>query len=127
MTQSFSRPVGLSGLFDLSFTRFITIGFIRSIYILGMVMIALSWAGFNLTVLVGAFNSRNTFQGLLLFVFMLLLSTIFAVLYLVMFRVGLEVIVVIFRIGDNTSAIAAAQGATPPTGGFPVMPMGQHP
>jgi hypothetical protein len=52
----------------------------------------------------------------------IIVATIIAAIYLLMMRVWLEVIVVLFRIGENTTAMARSMGVGPPTGGFPVMP-----
>ena len=113
MSQSSPAPTAdFSALFDLSFTRFLTIGVIRIIYLLGMVLLGLGWLG-----LVIAAFSQGFFGGLLGIV----IASIIAVVYLLVLRVWLELIVVLFRIGENTSQIASALGgAGPATGGFPV-------
>jgi hypothetical protein len=107
----FDRPPGLEALFDLSFTRFLTIGVVRIIYILGILLLVLGW----LVAVIGGFvNGFGT--GLLALIF----ATIVILLELLFLRVWLELIVVLFRIGENTSAMARGMGVSPPTGGFPV-------
>jgi hypothetical protein len=106
-----SEPVTIGALFDLSFTRFITPSVIKVIYLLGMLMLALLW-------IVGIVISLT--QGFVAFLGMLVVGTILLFIYLLMMRVWLELIAVIFRIGDNAKAIASSLGATPPTGGFPI-------
>src|SRR4051812_20838492 len=111
--QSFEPTPSVGALFDLSFTRFITVSVIKIIYILGMLLLGLMWIGIVITAFSNGFLS-----GLVGIV----VATIVAVIYLLMMRVWLELIVVLFRIGENTSAIAQSMGASNPTGGFPVMP-----
>ena len=112
MTQYDSPPtVSVGALFDLSFTQFITPSVIKVIYLLGILMLGLLW-------IVGIIASLT--QGFMAFLGMLVFGTIVLLIYLLMMRVWLELIAVIFRIGDNAKAIASSLGATPPTGGFPI-------
>jgi hypothetical protein len=114
MTMSpLDRPPGLDALFDLTFTRFVTISVVRIIYLLGMLLLAVLW----LIMVVAGFM-----QGVLAGLVGIIVATIIAAIYLLMMRVWLEVIVVLFRIGENTTAMARSMGVGPPTGGFPVMP-----
>lgn len=106
---------GFGALFDLSFTRFVTISMIKVIYILAMVMLVLGWLG----LVIAGFASGGFMAGL----FMLVLGSIGVVLYLLMIRVGLEVIVVVFRIGENTSIMAGRSLAGDGGVGFPVQPI----
>ena len=110
---SAQTSAGVGALFDLSFSRFITISFIKVIYLIGMVGIALGWVA----LLIGGLQ-----QGVIGLIVAGIIGFVLAVIYLIFLRVSLEVIVVIFRIGENTSAIAAAQGVS--TGGFPVSSTG---
>jgi hypothetical protein len=108
----------LTALFDLSFTKFLTIGVVKIIYLLGMVGLALVWFG----IVVSGFS-----QSLVAGLFAIVIATLVALIYLLILRVWLELVVVLFRIGDNTSAIAAAiGGSVPPTGGFPVQTISQQ-
>ena len=95
MSQTqFDRTAGVGALFDLSFTRFITISMIKVIYVLAMVLLGLGWLAFVI-----AGFSQGVVQGL----GMMIIATIAAFLYLLWIRVALELVVVIFRIGENTS------------------------
>jgi len=118
MTQPYESEIaGIGALFDMSFSRFITVSIIRILYILGICGIVLGWISF---VIVGF--SRGAAAGLGMFI----LATIMAVIYVIFLRVWLELIVVVFRIGENTNAIASAYRAASP-GGFPVQPLPQQP
>jgi hypothetical protein len=92
---------GIAALFDFSFNRFITLSVIKVVYLLGMVIIALMW----LIAVISAFT-QGALQGL----GVLVVGTLFAILYLIFFRIWLELIVVIFRIGENTSRMVGRSG-----------------
>jgi hypothetical protein len=110
--QQSSDPAFWAGLFDFSFARFITIKFIRVIYIVLVVVIGL----IGLVLFVGSLTSGiagGVFVGLIV----VPLVTLF---WIIVARLTLEGIVVIFRIGENTSRIAESIGATqarPPAAG----------
>jgi hypothetical protein len=91
---------GLGALFDFSFTRFITLSIIKILYILGIVLIALGWLAIVISGLSQGFG-----PGLVA----LIIGTLAALVYLIFFRISLELIVVIFRIGENTTKIAASK------------------
>jgi uncharacterized membrane protein len=88
-------------LMDFSFKKFITIRVVKLLYILMIALIALEWligvvAGFNLGGFGGGLGAMIT-------------MTLMAVIQLIFARILLELIVVIFRIGENTSEIAASK------------------
>lgn len=119
MTESNTPiPGGLAALFDLSFTKFVTLSVIKIIYILGIVLLGLALLGFIIAGFANGFGS-----GLVA----LILAPVVGLLYLLILRVQLELIAVIFRIGDNTAATARALGAAPmipaEPQGFPVQPI----
>lgn len=89
-----------SALFDFSFRRFITIRVIRIMYILALVGISIATLG----MLVTAFEASAGLGILTLFIG----APIFFVLALLAARVYLELIMVIFRIAENTAAMAGA-------------------
>src|SRR5664280_489579 len=105
-------PAFWAGLFDFSFTRFITLKFIRVIYIILVAMIGL----IGLVLFVGSLTSgiaAGVFVGLII----VPLFTLFCIIFT---RLTLEGIVVIFRIGENTSRIVESIGvvqARPPAAG----------
>jgi hypothetical protein len=110
MTLAESRQPGLGALFDLTFSSFITASIIRIVYIVGLVLIGLWW----LAVVIASF-ANSIVMGLVA----LIVVTIAAFLWILFLRIWLEIIMVIFRIAENTSIIAQATGNVP-TGGFPV-------
>jgi hypothetical protein len=117
MSDPYQPSPGLDALFDLSFTRFLTVSVIKVIYLLGILMLCIIW----LMVVIAGFS-----QGFLPGIGAIIVASIIWVIQLLFLRVWLELIVVIFRIGENTSAMARSMGASPPTGGFPVMPVAPH-
>lgn len=108
-TQRYER-VGPAALFDFGFRTFITLGIIKILYILGMLLIALGW----LIVVIGSFV-MDFWAGLGALIF----YTIAAVIQLIFWRVWLEMIVVFFRIGENTSILVQNQSPTTPTSAAP--------
>lgn len=101
-----------TGLFDFSFSSFITMKFLRLIYIVVVVVILLGGAFFLIS-----FLSR----GGLGVVFGLVIVPLVTLLYLVLARIYLELVALLFRIGDNTAAIATAlQAGGSPGGGTPL-------
>ncbi|MCB1069169.1 MAG: DUF4282 domain-containing protein [Verrucomicrobia bacterium] len=87
----------LGALFDLSFSEFVTTRVIKVLFIIGIV-----FAGFGaLTLLVSGFSSGFG-KGLL----MLILSPLVFLLYVLGARIWCEIIIVVFRIAENTARIA---------------------
>ena len=101
-----------AGLFDWDFKHFVALRFIKIIYVIGAIVIALGAISF----IVAGF-SRSLGAG----VWALVVGLVVGLLYLIFFRVWLEVIAMLFRIGDNTDRMATAMagpgGAIPPTPG----------
>jgi hypothetical protein len=89
-----------SALFDLSFGEFITTRLVKLLYILLLLLVAIG-------VLVGIIGGLVTmftdsfFGGLLTIVG----TSIGALIYVIMARVGMELLIVIFRIAENTSEL----------------------
>jgi hypothetical protein len=88
----------LSVLFDFSFRRFITVRLIRVLYVLALIGIGFATLGLIVT----AFGSSAA-MGILM---LLIGAPIFFFLTLLSARVYLELIVVLFRVSENTSVIA---------------------
>ncbi|MEX1038586.1 MAG: DUF4282 domain-containing protein [Acidimicrobiia bacterium] len=84
-----------AALFDLDFKEFVALKFIKVIYVIAIVFVGL--AGVGLFLVSVASNEYLT----------AILALVFLLFYLIAIRVWLEVIAVLFRIGDNTSAIRA--------------------
>lgn len=86
-----------SALFDLSFTSFITLRFIKLIFVVGLIVISVAALGF---IAVAAS------EGGAAFFFGLILAAVAWLFYIVMMRVSLEVIAVLFRISEHTKKMA---------------------
>ena len=102
-----------ASLFDLSFRSFITLRFIKVLYVILMVVVGLS----SLGVLASVASGVGGFGG---FVLGIIVAVAFFFFYLIVFRLLLELVVVIFRIGENTSILVDRSrdggngGASPP-------------
>lgn len=108
MDQQSTKPDGgLGALLDFGFTKFVTLGVVKFVYMLGMLLIALGFVGF----LISAFS-----MGTMAVIGVIIVGPIAALLYLLMFRISLELIVILFRIEGNTSKLVEAQHGrgTPP-------------
>lgn len=121
----------MASLFDLSFTRFITVRVLRVLYVISLVLIAVT----VLLAIISGFTQGFGF-GLL----SLILAPLFGLLYVILTRVSLELIAVIFRIGKDIGTLAgrnpedgpslqAPSVPAPPPSAPPVMPTayGQQP
>lgn len=117
-TSAGGHPKGFFGsLFDLSFRHFVTAKVVSFLYVISLIFVilnALFSAGY-LAVLLGAFLSAATdspalgwVSGILLFLVAAPLLTLLSVVYV---RVLLEIVVVLFRIADNTAETARRLGA----------------
>ena len=93
---STSNSGGIIGFLDFGFTKFVTLKAIKVLYALGLVLLILGWLGFSLISM-----TQNFFAGLGI----LFLGAIGVVVYGLLFRIQLELIAVIFRIGENTSKL----------------------
>jgi hypothetical protein len=83
-----------ASLFDLSFSEFVTIRLIKVLYILGIAGSVLGGLAF----IVGGFAN-----GAGIGILFLLLSPVLVLFYILMVRIWLELIIVVFRIAENTS------------------------
>ena len=92
-----------SALFDLSFSRFITPNIIRVLFLLGLVGIGVGYLG----AVISAFSMHVAIGLVVLFI----LGPLMAMVYVVFLRVWLELVIVAFRIMENTRDMA--QGAGP--------------
>ena len=98
----------LNDLFDIRFTRFVSLRLISVVYVVilaavSLVALALVFAGF----------SNGAGAGL----FALVLAALGWVIYVVLARVALEAFAVLFRIHDDTSRMAEALGGAAPAAG----------
>ena len=98
----------LGNLFDLSFTEFITTRVIKVLFILAIIFSAIAAIAIIISGFVG-----GALQGIVLLVILPILFLVCVILA----RVWLELVIVIFRIAENTGRLAEqGQGAAaPPT------------
>lgn len=101
----------LGALFDFSFSSFVTTKIVKVLYILG---VALS-AFIALIILVGGLASGSVFKAL----GGIILAPIAFLIYVLVCRIWLELVVVVFRIAENTAVIAAAS-SSPGSGAAPM-------
>ena len=87
----------LARLFDFSFETFITTSVVRILYILFVVLAAI-WA---LVLIIGI-----AAQGGVAIIGALIIAPLFFLLYVMMARIGLELVMVIFRIAADIDVIA---------------------
>jgi hypothetical protein len=85
-------------LFDMSFSEFVTIKFIRILYIILLLIIAIA---FVLAIIAGFVSmfTNSFWSGL----WQILLAPVGAIISVVLTRIWLEVLVVVFRIAENTT------------------------
>ncbi len=89
---------GLATIFDLSFTEFVTTRVIKVLYVIGILFSGL----FALAIIIGGF-SEGAAKGIL----GLIIGPIVFLVYVLLARIWCEMIIVVFRIADNTSKIVA--------------------
>ena len=87
----------LKTLFDFSFSSFVTTKIIKFVYILAIVLSAIGALG-----AIGGGFGESIGHGVL----MLILSPIIFALSVLVSRIWLEIIIVIFRIAENTTELA---------------------
>jgi hypothetical protein len=98
----------LKALFDFKFEAFVTPKMISALYLLSMILIGL---GVLAMILSSGFGIITAFRfggigGAIMPFFMLLLSPVFGVLYLAFARMFFEIVIVLFKIKDNTETMA---------------------
>lgn len=96
-----------AGLFDFSFTQFVTARLIRVIYILAVIASGIGSAA----VFIGCLASRS-FAGVLLG---FILAPVVFFVWILIARIWLELVIVVFRIAENTSALVALGKQAPPS------------
>lgn len=87
----------IASLFDFRFNSFVTPRVVRVVYVIAMIMIGLSALGFMLF----AFKVSVLFG----IVALCILCPLYFLLYVALWRIALELIMVIFRIGDDLRSI----------------------
>jgi hypothetical protein len=95
-------------LFDFSFSEFITTSIIKVLYVIAIIAAAIVALGILVTGLMAL--SGDPLRG----VAMVILSPIAFILYVILARIYLELIIIIFRIEENTDKIVQGNQSTPP-------------
>ncbi|GMQ94315.1 MAG: DUF4282 domain-containing protein [Acidimicrobiia bacterium] len=90
--------VGLGGIFDLSFEKFITPSVVKILYILILVFAAL----FYLVLLIASLSS-----GIAAFLGALVFGGLGFLVLILFYRIFLELTMVLFRIHENTEKLAS--------------------
>jgi hypothetical protein len=98
-----------ASLFDINFESLITPRLVKVLYVLIMIVIALTAIGF----IVAAFAEDVAFG----IVTLLVLAPLGALIYLILARVSLELIIVIFKIRESVDQVATKHSppAAPPS------------
>ncbi len=91
-----SSKSSIGMLFDLSFTEFVTTRVIKVLFILGVIFAAIG----TIALIAGGF-SASAGRGL----FFLIFSPVVFCLYVLGARIWCEMIIVLFRIAENTSRL----------------------
>jgi hypothetical protein len=86
-----------ASLFDTSFTSLITTKIVKALYILSMVLIGIG----ALVLIIAAFAAKPAVGVIVLVV----VAPIYVLVYLIWTRVFLELVIVLFRIMENTQAL----------------------
>jgi len=93
-----------ASLFDISFSSLITTRIIKVLYVLILIAIGLGTLFFIIASL-----SAGGSNGIVA----IILGPIFALLYVIFARVYMEIIIVLFKIGENTGEMVRLAGGTP--------------
>ena len=86
-------------LFDMSFSEFVTTKLIKLLYIILLLLIAIALVVAEISGLVTLFRHGTFLQGLLLVV----IAPLGALLYVIVARMWMEIVIVLFRIAENTT------------------------
>ncbi|MFV1969970.1 MAG: DUF4282 domain-containing protein [Acidimicrobiia bacterium] len=89
--------VGLGGLFDLSFEKFITPSVVKIVYILVIVLAGLMWL---FAAIAGISN------GIVGFLVGVIVGGFAFLIIILIYRIFLELTMILFRIHDNTETLA---------------------
>jgi hypothetical protein len=104
----------IGDLLDFSFTKFITIKWVKLLFLAGLAILALELLAIELFGLITLFTGDGAaakFMGFLMMIGALILVAI----QVIALRIYLELVVVMFRIEENTRGLAGPK-LTPPAG-----------
>lgn len=107
----------MKALFDLSFTQFIAPSIARIVYLLILAAVAVAYLVF----VVAAFQVDVGFGVIA----MLIIGPLFALVYIVLARVGLESLIASIRTAQNTAELVRLSGGHAQSGG-PMHPRNQY-
>lgn len=96
MTSSSRNDEGLSGIFDFTFTKFVTPVVIKILYILVLAFGGLIWI---FALIASIFSGFAAFLGVLVF------GTLGLLISVLLYRIMFELVMVIFAIKDNTDRL----------------------
>ena len=91
-----SQKSSIGMLFDLSFTEFVTTRFIKVLFVIGIIFAAIG----AIALIVSGFGA-----GAVTGILFLILSPIVFLIYVFIVRIWCEIIIVVFRIAENTSRL----------------------
>jgi hypothetical protein len=91
------KLIDFSAMMDLSFKKFVTVGVIKLLYLIGIVLI-----GIAVIAMVVMSFAGGAATGILTLIF----APIIFFLWVLFLRIYLEIIIVLFRIAENTSIMA---------------------
>ena len=121
-------------LFDLSFSSFVTIRLVKVLYILTLILLVIAYLVIAVAIFAGSgeevqFSADGGFETVdsggnaaLGVVWLIVLGTLLLFFYLLFYRVIFELIVVVFRIFENTRDQLALTRAGAEPGGQPAGP-----
>ncbi len=106
----------IGSLFDLSFSSFVTVRLVKVLYVLTLILLALAYVGIAIAIFAGddeqavSIGADGTIQSedsgggnvLLGVLWLLILGPLMIFFYTLLYRVFFELIVVVFRIYENT-------------------------
>lgn len=90
-----------ASLLDFSFSEFITIKLVKVLYIIFLVLVALGFVAGVIAALIRMFSRGGFLPGL----GMLCAAPIAALIYVILARLWTELVIVVFRIAENTTEL----------------------
>ena len=91
-----SQPSFFGSLFDFSFSRFVTLRLVKFLYVVSMILMVF----FVIGLIAAGFTEAVSGVEAIGYI---VLAPIVAFLYLIVVRVGFELVVVVFRIGETAT------------------------
>jgi Domain of unknown function (DUF4282)/Protein of unknown function (DUF2510) len=107
LDENFTAKGFFNSLFDINFSSLIISRIVKIVYVIAIVLIGLE----ALVVIIGSLASRN----IGVFIAALIIAPIAALFSLIWIRILLEIVIIIFRIGEDVRRISLAQGISDAT------------